>query len=336
MNKNKLLIVIVVVLVAIAAWLFFDQKSGTINEALRDFGVKDTASVTRIFMANKSGQQILLDKQPDGSWMINKKHWARPDAVQTLLKTMYDVEVRSPVARAAYNTIIKSIASKGVKVEIYNKNGLFKTYYVGGPTPDQLGTFMYIENSSSPFITHIPGFDGYLTPRYITDEKEWIVKNVFRLPDGQLKRLVVTDREKPGYAFSFERDEKADYVIYDVNETIVENVSQDKVINYLMNYRMLNYEGDEKSLEPRQKDSLMATTPFRSIVLTDMDNKTTRVDLWRRPITNRTTNKTMEDGTPFPYDIDRMTAAVNGDTTLYVVQYFSWENYSVTPLNSRL
>jgi hypothetical protein len=45
---------------------------------------------------------------------------------------------------------MKAIAAKGIKVEIYTAEGLSKTIYVGGPTQDQLGTFMYLENSDSP------------------------------------------------------------------------------------------------------------------------------------------------------------------------------------------
>ena len=333
MKKNRLLIVVVLVLSVLAIWLYLNQKNSTINKELRDFAIKDTASVVKIFMASKSGEQVLLEKKADGTWSLNGKYWARPDAVKTLLKTMYDVEVRSPVGRAAYNNIIKSIAAKGIKVETYNSQGLFKTYYVGGPTQDQLGTYMYIENSTVPFITHIPGFEGYLTPRYITDEKDWIVKNVFKLDEGALKSIMVADREKQGYAFRITKEQTGDYSVFDGNDSPVENVSQDKVISYLQFYRILNYEYTEKTLSAEQLDSLRATTPFRSIVLTENNDKTTRVDLWRRPITEMTVNKAMEDGTPFPFDIDRMTASINGDTALVVVQYFSFDKLFRNPVD---
>jgi len=331
MKKNRLLIIVVVVLSVIAVWLYFNQKDGTMNKELRDFAIKDTASIVKIFMANKSGQQVTIVKQPDGTWLLNNKQLARPDAVQTLLKTMYDVEVRSPVGKAAYNNIIKNIAAKGIKVEVYNQQGLFKTYYVGGPTQDQLGTYMYIENSAVPFIAHIPGFEGYLTPRFIVNEKDWVIKNIIMLNEGSLKSLMIADREKAGYAFRIEHEENGDYKLFDGQDIPVENVSQDKIISYLQFFRMLNYEYEETSLTTLQLDSMKATKPFRTLLLTDNKGKSTRIDLWRRPVTSHTSNKQMDDGTPFPYDIDRMTASINGDTSMIVIQYFSFDKLFRNP-----
>jgi hypothetical protein len=331
MNKNRILIIMAVVLTAFAGWLIWNNRSGTIREELRDFAVKDTGSVVKIFMANKAGQQVLLEKQPDGEWMLNNTHWARPDAIETLLSTLYSVEVRSPVARAAYNNIIKSLAANGVKVEVYSSKGLIKTYYVGGPTQDQLGTYMYLENSTVPFITHIPGFNGYLTPRYIVNPDDWLVKNVFRLPEGQLKTLDVIDRQRPGYAFRIERESSGDYRILNGEGQPVPDIMQDKVIHYLQMYRLLNYEKKETQISATLLDSVRATTPFRTITLTNQSGNTTRIDLWRKPITEHTVNKGEEEGKPYPFDVDRMLGSINGDTTLVNIQYFSFERLFLKP-----
>jgi len=92
----------------------------------------------------------------------------------------------------------------------------------------------------------------------------------------------------------------------------------------------------EKSLVPAQRDSLRSTTPFRSIVLVKTNGDTSRIDLWRRPITTQTVNKSMEDGTPYPYDIDRMTATINKDTSLIIVQYFSYERLFLKPADFQI
>lgn len=325
MKKNTILLIIVLVLATIAGWFYFNNRTGTISEALRDFGVSDTGSVVKLFLANKSGQQTLLERQPNGDWLMNGKYLARPDAVTTLLETMHNVEVRSPVAKAAYNNVIKKIASNGIKVEIYTAAGKLKTYYVGGPTQDQMGTFMYLENSTVPFITHIPGFDGYLTPRYIANEDEWRIKSVFRLGEGMLKNLKVTDYQQTERSFSVSKLENGSYQLLDGSGKVVEGLSQDKMINYLQTYRMLNFEMNEKSLTASQLDSVRASAPFRSIEMTDVNDVQTKVNFWRRPITTSTVHKQTEDGTPFPFDVDRMIAKINNDTTLVVVQYYSFE-----------
>lgn len=332
MRKNRILIIVLGLLSCALIYYVYNNRYSTMSMELRDFAFKDTASLKRIFLADKSGKQVTLDRRSSEEWVVNGKHWARPDAIKMLLQTIHDVEVWSPVGKKAYNNIIKSIAAKGVKVELYTSEGKVKTYYVGGPTPDQIGTYMYLENSSVPFITNIAGFDGYLTPRYITDRVEWIVKNVFRLEEGELNSLIVVDRERAGYAFRVEKDiSSGDYMLFDGYEKPISNVSQDKIIDYLSKYQMLNFEGLEKSLMPSQRDSLRARNPFRTIVMVKNNGDTSRIDLWRRPLTTQTVNLSMEDGTPFPYDIDRMTATLNKDTSLVIVQYFSFERLFLKP-----
>jgi hypothetical protein len=330
MKKNARIFLLVVILLIAAIWLFMSRKDSTISDELREFAVKDTASITRIFMADKSGMKVDLVKQDDGSWQVNKKFTARPDAIVNLLSTIRNVEVRSPVAKAAYNNVIKSLAAKGVKIEIYNQDDQVRVYYVGGPTQDQMGTFMYIENSTVPFITHIPGFDGYLTPRYIVNESDWKMKVVFRHAPDQIKSLIVVDRERPAFGFKIEKNDD-NFHVFDSQGKVVPDVSQDKVIDYLNSYRSLNYEMEERSLNASQKDSLLKTTPFRTISLVDKTGRENLAHFWRRPLTATTVNKTQPDGTPYNYDIDRMTARTADTGELIVVQYYSFEKLFRNP-----
>lgn len=325
MKKNTVILLVVVILSALAGWLIYSKQSGTINETLRDFAVKDTATVVKIFMADKTGNQVTLEKKSPDMWTLNGKTDARPDAVKTLLTTLKSLEVRSPVGKNAYNNVMKAIAAKGIKVEVYTAEGLSKTIYVGGPTQDQLGTFMYLENSDTPFIIHIPGFDGYLTPRFIVKESDWRVKTVFRLADGELKSLKVTDREREAAIYAIENNGNGTYKMSDESGNPISDVNQDKIISYLQFFNSVNYEMEERSLNQFQRDSIRASIPFRTVTLSKSDGTSTSIELWRRPQTSTTVNKTNEAGQPYLYDIDRMTAKFEGDTNLIVVQYFSFE-----------
>ena len=176
LKKNKKLLILTLLLAVAAAWLILNNESGTVKEILRDFAVKDTTSVTKIFIADRAGKSVELERElnasgaPTGLWLVNKKYYARRDAVKTLLETLYLVEMKSYVAKTAYNTIVKQLATTGIKCEVYRsgKEKPFKVFYVGGSTQDTKGTFMMLENSLVPFVTEIPGFDGYLTPRFFT------------------------------------------------------------------------------------------------------------------------------------------------------------------------
>ena len=71
MKKNTGLLLLLIGLIVIAAIFLFNRKSGTIGEELRDFTVKDTGAVTKLFLADKKGSQVLLERQPDGTWSLN-------------------------------------------------------------------------------------------------------------------------------------------------------------------------------------------------------------------------------------------------------------------------
>ncbi len=178
MNRNRIAIILVIILGSVSLWLVLNNKKSTLKKGLRDFALEDTASVTKLFLADKNNRSITLEKQKPGIWRLNNKFFARNDAVNLLLETMKRVEVKSPVGKNAKDVIIKALAAAGVKIEAYNKDKLVKLYYVGSETQDMLGTYMLLadpitlENSSVPYITYIPGFDGYLTPRFFTIESK--------------------------------------------------------------------------------------------------------------------------------------------------------------------
>ena len=63
--------------------------------------------------------------------------------------------------------MVKSLASEGIKVELYDRKGeKIKAYYVGGATPDERGTYMIMENAEEPYVAHIPSWEGNLRFRF--------------------------------------------------------------------------------------------------------------------------------------------------------------------------
>jgi hypothetical protein len=336
MKKNRTLLIILLAIVAVTAYFFFRKTSGTIDEGLRDFAFKDTASISKIFLADRTGAQVTLEKKGPGNWMLSDGSEARNDAMNSLLVTIRDVSVRSPVSKAAYNNVVRAIATKGAKIEIYTNAGLAKTYYIGGPTQDQMGTFMHLEGSSVPFVTHIPGFNGYLTPRYITKLSEWKTKRIFRYKPSEITELTAYDREIPGYHIRIVKDQNGDFTVTDSSGKPAENISQDKVVSYFKFFGSINYESEETSLSSVQRDSMLNTPPFRRIAIKSIDGRDRSLLIWKRPQTASTTNKTNASGMPFPYDIDRMTARLEGDTALIVIQYYVFDKLFRKPADFQL
>ncbi|MEP7170028.1 MAG: DUF4340 domain-containing protein [Bacteroidota bacterium] len=332
MKKNKLILIIALLLCAIAAYFLITQKSGTIKQELKDFAVEDTASVTKIFIADKFGHSVFVERETAGKWNVNGKFPARQDAVNMLLLTMKNMEVRSPAGKGAYNTIMKELSSKGRKVEIYQEGKLAKTYYVGGATQDMLGTFMYLENSTVPFVLYIPGFDGYLTTRFILEEDEWKQRTVLDLSIENIASVISQDLEQPQNSILITRQPNGDFLLSTYpDKKPVESTEQNKIQNYLSGFTQVTYEMESRS-EKEFLDSIKAVGPFSILTVTDVKNTTTTIKMFRMPLSERSMQLyDPASGLPAKYDGDRMLAQINNEARLVVLQYYVFKKFYKNP-----
>ncbi len=323
MNQNRILLLIAVLLISVAGYFYFNSTSGTIKKELRDFAVKDTAAITKIFIADKKGNQATLERKSPALWTINGKYPARQDAINTLLTTMKLIEVRSPVGKAALNNIIKELSATGTKVEIYEGDKKIKTYYVGGPTQDMLGTYMYLENSTVPFVIHIPGFNGYLSTRYFADATDWRSRVIFNYGEGQIQFVKVTNNDEPDNSFRITKQGDS-YVYYPgMNSEKPQEIYQSQIVAYLAKYQLIGFERPTYDLDKTYKDSLLATIPSRVLEVKGVDGKDDIIRMYKKPAdTGTLTSTDPVTGEARTIDPDRMYAQWNNDTNMIVVQYY--------------
>ena len=100
----------------VAGYFLYTNSKSTIRPELSDFAVADTSSIDKIFMADRQGKTILLERKSPVDWIVNGKFHARHDLIANLLYTIKSVEVRSPVGKNLYNQTMKLLASNSVKV----------------------------------------------------------------------------------------------------------------------------------------------------------------------------------------------------------------------------
>ena len=223
MKKHIIQILVIVVLVGliVAAQVapygtsrLFDMlkigKQATIRE-LRDFNVEDTAAVDRIFMVDKENNIVDLTESDDGRWYVNDKYLAKEHSINLLLKTLYRMRIKNPVAKSAEENIVKSLATKSVKVEVYDDDDILKTFYIGGVTQNQLGTYALLEGSSRPFVIEIPGFRGYLSSRFNTTPVLWRSTRIFVYDESEIDYIDVEVGDKPGESFEVDVKGLNDY-----------------------------------------------------------------------------------------------------------------------------
>jgi hypothetical protein len=327
MKKNIIGLVILLLLAAVAYYVYQQRGNGTMKEAMHDFAVEDTASITRIFLADKYGRKVLLNRKSAIVWELEGGQKVRKDLIDVLLKTIYRVEMKAPVAQSAHNNIVKLLAGKSVKVEIYEGDDRVKTYYVGDATNDNMGTYMLLEGSSTPFICHIPGFNGYLTSRYVTDPLVWRDTEVFanRLP--QIAELQIDYQEYPEKSFKVTRSKEGKYSLSTLNPPQqIADFDTVELMRYLLGYDNIRFEGIQQYAQHRV-DSIVNSRWFYNIKLTEPDGRVRSITTYRIPA-----DPDAEDfnGGPMEWDPDKMHAVVNGnEKEIVLAQYFSFDRLTV-------
>lgn len=320
MNKKIWLYIVFIVLLIISAVIFFTNQYGTIKKELRDFAYEDTASINKIFLANKNNETILLERISLNKWMVNKKYVARADAIKILLETIASIDVKSPVPKKSLEQITRLLATRSTKVELYANNKLVKTYYVGDPTPDHMGTYMILENSSVPFIVHKPGFMGYLTVRYFTDETEWRDVSIFPIPISQVFSISVEYPQKIENSYSIVRKSARQYELYNFKNEPIKNFDTILVKETAISLVKSKISRWITKSAKHKIDSLKNYKPIANINLKTVDGKKHLLSLYQKAFIDRDTNNNII-AEPDP---DSMYGIIN-ENEITLCQYFTFD-----------
>lgn len=329
MKRNRVAVVLIIVLGALSFWFFINNKKGTIKETLRDFAVADTASINKIFLADKKGNQVTLKRAADGKWMVNDSFAARPDAVEQLLVTMKRVDVKEPVSKAGQNNVVKRLAAKAVRCEIYQNDVLTKAYYVGTETQDQTGTYMILidletmEPSEKPFVTYIPGFEGYLTTRYFTEVNGWKDRTVFSYRPDKIKSVKLETPFNPDLGYELKVNGLNQYELSLLKDhKSLPGIDTLAVKQFLSYFQQLNFESFEVEIKPSQIDSVLKSQPINILTVTDDKGQQNKVTFFARKPKHEGTFDAA--GKPLVFDPDRMDALLNNGKDFVMVQYLSF------------
>ena len=324
MKKSSIIILaILIALAGISIYIYKTKgKTSTIDKEASDFKYKDTASIDKIFLADKDGKQLLVERTKEG-WVLDGKFHVRPDVIDLLLYTIRMVEVKSPVSKLSRTTVIKTMAAKSTKIEVYSKGQKVKQYFVGHPTQDHTGTFMILtnletgENYEEPFITHIPGFDGFLTTRYNTAEIDWRDRLLINYRPPQIKQIKLDLHEIPDSSFVIDLFSMQRFGLKTKKGSMT--FEEDKMKQYIAYFQNVNCEIvlDKKN---HLVDSLSKSgIPFATLTITDRNNEVNVCEFYHKH-TNETTKE--EYGINYKYDPDQLYVRYNKGKDFGVAQFY--------------
>lgn len=283
MNRTGILLAMVLAL-GVVAYFFIAQGEQAPRTSItgedRNFAVPRT-DIKKIFIADRNGNETTLELNGT-SWLYNKKYRAREDAIENLLLAVESLRMRFKPTEAALPHMIETLATHGIKVEIYGKdNKLLKAYYLGGATNDELGTYIIIDGAEQPYVADIPGWQGNIRFRYNLTGDEWRDRTVFELAPEEVASLSIEypKQQDKSFRLSFEEDSRGKVIpYYPLSPQRAEAPKPGRMDAYrhlfsavqAVKFNNLN----------REREEIVQRIPFAIVRATDKAGKAYELKLW--------------------------------------------------------
>ena len=337
-KNNRITIIIAALLVVIAGVLIWNNRYlSTLQGEASDFQVWDTASVTKIYLADRRENESLLERQEQG-WTLNGIYKAHPKQVNYLLTTLYKIRIKMPVSVASHDNIVKQLASQSTKVEIYqivprinlfDKIKLFyhekrtKVFYVGDATMDSSGTFMLKEGADKAYIVYIPSFRGFITTRFTANPDDWRDHTIFHEKLVDIQSVEIDFNEDPEGSFRIDNMGKHQYKLTRLCDNKELPYDTLKVINFLSSFSDLRFEAlFTNTMEQERMDSITSSPFVHNVVLTGKDGNTQDMKTFKKLVLNGVTDMSGDYG---DVDHDRMYALIDGGKDFVLIQNYVFD-----------
>ena len=275
LKKYWYIIIISIIILAIILIKFKSSPSMTENNK---FQIEDTSLITKIFLADRNGKTITLKKKQE-KWVVNDQFFVREDAINTILLTANKIRIKKPVSKASFNNVIKYIATTGIVVEFSNNNEIIRSYTIGSNTADHLGNYMLLKDSETPFVVHIPSFNGFLSPRYgiqgnSLDITNWRSTTIFNISFESIKHIKYTDFLNPENSYFLKTKP---FKLMNFKNNVIQ-INKNKVLKLINSFENLNCETFKKEKSvidslPQIEELIVNSDTLRTYKILDKKRK---------------------------------------------------------------
>jgi hypothetical protein len=226
---NIIISILIIVLAVVAFWFYFypeiEKEKIEIDE--KDFNLTQTEieNIDKIIMSDKFGNIIKLEKEEE-EWTINNKYPVWKWRIEYLLDIMKTIRIKESVSEARTEYAEQNIATKGVKVEIFEGEQRLKSYYVGGSNKNTNATYMMIENAKNIYVVDIPTKSGVhiLAEKYfiqsgqVLEENQWREPITINISPDEITEVKVIDfiNKDQSYTINIKNKKLTDYKNNDI------------------------------------------------------------------------------------------------------------------------
>lgn len=322
MGKTLVYIVLLGILGFGVYYFLLREKDGLYQETEANFTFRDTAGIGKIFLVNNEGKSILLERQADNNWLLNKTYPAMPLQMVNILTCLKMQTALTPVSANEHDRVVKLLAGLSTKVEVYSRSGeKIKTFYVGGQGPNYHGSYMITENAQQAYLVEIPGFDGYLSPRYTVEINDWRSRSMIDWGLDSIASISIKYAENPLNSYTITNGKAAPTVAIDSSlASKFTELNVRRTLSYLGFFKNINAEGYLNG--SIGLDSLIANAKLRcQLKVQNSKGAEKAFDIYWIPSAGGELNDAQHPSAPgqLPVDVERMYAVdVQAKDTLLI------------------
>lgn len=288
-KKNNLYLLISLLMMSafLVVMIYVGNSTNRIEVDKNLFKVADQTKIDRVVLT-KADEEIEL-KYNGSKWVINNSFEADRQLIQVFFATLLQAEPRRPVALKLMDSVHQQIINKGIDVMLYEGDLLVKNFKVAGNNR-KTETFYELADTSSPYLVTIPGYRVYVAAIFELTSLDWRDKRIFNFNWQNFKRLTATirDSDKESFAISFQDK------FFGLEDN--PNADTTKLNDYLDAVSLVQVKQYLSKGESVRYDSLLATTPYYSIEISDIANRSYRLDLYQPTMNDEAILGKMGDG----------------------------------------
>jgi len=264
MKKTLLLLLLLLALGAGAWYVTQKDKKNQMPASTSLYAIDDISRVYKAGLIYPDGRKVKLERTKDG-WLYNGRK-GNESVINTLLNTVKKQRILYATPASLKPTMLKSLATTKVKVELYDKDDqLLQLFYVGAPGNDGNSTYFIKEDSNEPHLVGIPGFVGTIGSIYNRPAQDWVNKIVVHQKPENITEVSLEYPNMKNRSFKLAQKD-GDFVVtpfYDFTPKSTKPPKLGAIKTFLSFFEKIGAEAYEPNVSLR--DSLNTLVPFATL-----------------------------------------------------------------------
>jgi hypothetical protein len=308
MNKILIRTVVLFIILGLFILILFKSRSpfGKTNSS---FASEPREEITKIEFSEK-GKILTLEKKGE-NWLINGMSEARKSGILFIIRILKDMKIKSPVSAELFESEITRKNIIPVKVKVYEKRRILKTFLVYKTESNSWGNIMKIKEASKPFIVYVPGFEDNIGSGFTLNKLFWQPYTVFNLLPSEIASIKFENKNDTASSFSIVRQDHH-YMLSGLAGRL-SGWDSLSVVRYISYFAWVPFESWDFKLSDAEKKSIENQQPmYRIIVLTTKGRKIV-LSLWGMSKVGNAINE---------IDSDRLLGKTEETNELFIMRYF--------------